>query len=589
MNYPKYIYILAFALLKFTLVSAQSTYFNRMIEYSKEHHFTPQIANVGSKLFTLTTVEDSVGPGCSVYLSGHDSSGVIKWTKRFSYQDQCWNTERTLNVKDSFLYFIIQITPVTGVSNVLNIYKVNVFGDIESKYEVQISDSVRIYNSKILEDGTFVNTGFRYVTKHIWFWFINRVDTNGNELFYKEYEWGGRNIGATVDRAPDGGYVMGGNSRGYNPDSLIQAMIIKTDSVGNIEWVRDFGDKWMDNKAYTTITKEGKIIATMQLNVEGDNSFPWDGLKKNRIMCLDMNGQVLWKKFIGKVDEIYPTNARYPEQLRDGNIVVYGGERDLYAGIVGYLHKFSPSTGDSIWSRNYRYLKNTWTDHYLRDVTELPNGNLALAGFFDPFGDTAVGTSANRMWILGVDSLGCLFPGCDTVCKKFKLKYTVTHDSGYRYHVEIKDPVVNSYALIYYDGYHGKLIGNSYKLNFDITFPEPDKYLMKFYGENKCIISTKADTVITVEEPLGINVGRKRSKIKIYPNPARGYIKVFLPHGTAVRPTYRLVSLAGRVIRSGSLPGDGRIALSDVSRGMYQLLLYDEEGILIERGKVMLE
>jgi len=466
MNYSKYIYILAFGLLNFTIVSAQSTYFNKMIEYNKKAHFIPTVQYCDSSLFYMNAVIDTSGPTSSIYLTKTDLNANIIWTKRFGSENEDFDFERCFSIKDSNLFFLYQKTTVgKGVSKELYIKKLDLDGNELNEYKIILKDSVRVYNSKILEDGTFVNTGFRYVNYYIWYWFINRVDTNGNELFYKEYEWGGRNKGATVDRAPDGGYVMGGHSRGYNVDSLTQAMIIKTDSVGNIEWVRDFGDKWMDTEAHTTITKEGKIIATMQLNLKGDDSFPWDGLIKNRIMGLDMDGRVLWKKFIGKVDEFVPTDARYPKQLSDGNIIVCGGERDLYGGIVGYLHKFSPATGDSIWTRNYRYLKSTWTDHYLRDVTELPNGNLALAGFFDPFGDMAVGTSANRLWILGVDSLGCLFPGCDTICKKFKLKYTLTHDSGYTYHVEIKDPVVNSYTLIYYAGYKGDLVGNSYKLS----------------------------------------------------------------------------------------------------------------------------
>jgi len=357
--------------------------------------------------------------------------------------------------------------------------------------------------------------------------------------------------------------------------------------VGNIEWIRDFGDKWIDYKAFSTVTDSGKIIASMILNLKGDNIWPWDGHHRNYIVCLNMEGDIVWDKYLGSSGRFTPNGTETVRQLKDGNIIFVGAEPDFYAGYIGYIHKMTPE-GDSIWSRYYRYLKNTWTDHYLRDFTELPNGNLALSGFFDPFGDTVLGTSANRMWILGVDSLGCLFRGCDAVCKKFKLEYTVTHDSGYTYHVEIKNPVVNSYALIY-NGNYSNLVGSSSKLNFGITFPAPGKYTIELYGENKCVISSRADTIITVKEPLGINTGRKRCKIKLYPNPASGYIKVSIPHGTAVHRTYRLISLVGRVVRSGLLQGDGQISLSGVSRGMYQLLLYDEEGILIEQGKVLLE
>lgn len=570
-------------------VQAQSVYFNKLIEYNKEPHFAPQVERMGNNIYSLCTVLDSSGVSSSVYLTKLDQNGNIVWTNLF-YNDSLWyNTERTLNISDSTIWLLIQNTPRSpAFSDSVMILEVSQDGTLLGQFQVGISDSVRVYHGVRLEDGTFICTGTRKASQYDWYWFINRIDTNGNELFYKEYPWVGKNIGYTVHPTPDGGYVMGGKTVGYNLDSLDQSTIIKTDSVGNIEWIRDYGDRWVDYKAFCTVTDSGKIIASMTQNIDGDDSWPWDGWHRNYVVCLDLQGNLLWDKYLGAPGRFWHNATETVKQMDDGNIMFIGSEQDFYAGILGYIHKMTPQ-GDSIYSRTYRYLEDTWAEHYLRDFTEMPNGDLVLTGFFDSFGlDTLLGTSSNRLWLLRVDSMGCLLPGCDTVCGPFDIKYRITHDSGYTYTVELLPPVVNSFTR--YREADSNIIGSSYDLVFSITFPDSGRYYLDFFGENICTNRAKGDTSINVEwKPTGRDEADQHRAIEMYPNPATHHFTLQWqggrPHGAIT-----LYDLQGKaVLRQSVRESATLLDVSALAPALYLAVVRDGSGTVMWRGKVMVE
>jgi uncharacterized protein YodC (DUF2158 family) len=101
------------------------------------------------------------------------------------------------------------------------------------------------------------------------------------------------------------------------------------------------------------------------------------------------------------------------KQLHDGNFLILGD--DYCNGCLcapaysGWAAKVERTTGSIIWNRNY------WTDTgnvaYLRDMVELPDGNMVFVG--SAFNDTLPAWHGGRdVWIFGTDSNGCILPGC---------------------------------------------------------------------------------------------------------------------------------------------------------------------------------
>jgi hypothetical protein len=89
-----------------------------------------------------------------------------------------------------------------------------------------------------------------------------------------------------------------------------------------------------------------------------------------------------------------------------GSILDYNFPKASY----GYLFKASPS-GDSLWMR--KYLPLGWTNDRARwmdlfQLQESPYGGLVTCGRVS---DDS--TSAIRGWVMHLDSMGCLVPGCD--------------------------------------------------------------------------------------------------------------------------------------------------------------------------------
>jgi hypothetical protein len=70
--------------------------------------------------------------------------------------------------------------------------------------------------------------------------------------------------------------------------------------------------------------------------------------------------------------------------------------------------KLSP-TGDSLWSRTYYARANT--DNYLFDMAKTTDGGFVSTGYVFP----EVAGETVDVWVLRLDSLGCVVSGCGAV------------------------------------------------------------------------------------------------------------------------------------------------------------------------------
>jgi hypothetical protein len=81
---------------------------------------------------------------------------------------------------------------------------------------------------------------------------------------------------------------------------------------------------------------------------------------------------------------------------------------------TGWFVKVS-NIGDSIWSRMYRGVPGTLglaNDNSISDFQLLPDGGIIGCGT-----STNIDTSyeSQQAWLIRLDSMGCLIPGCDTL------------------------------------------------------------------------------------------------------------------------------------------------------------------------------
>lgn len=233
-----------------------------------------------------------------------------------------------------------------------------------------------------------------------------KTDSLGNYLWHQLYGGYWSEHGTNIIQTPDNGYLLGGFYWEPGIDHSQDAMIIKTDSLGNEQWTKYYGNPDVnDAMAHVTMADDGNyLVAT----VYGDVIFG-PSLRTGRIYLakIDNNGNTIWEKEVG------PNRLnRYTKNLRklsDGFILTgFSKETDTatYQYTSGWMMKLDNNM-DSVWYRDYVHNVNDWENFFYDASPTSDNGYIAI-GQARP----DMGGSTNKMWVVKVDSMGCDTPGC---------------------------------------------------------------------------------------------------------------------------------------------------------------------------------
>ncbi|MEA2053704.1 MAG: hypothetical protein U9O96_01085 [Candidatus Thermoplasmatota archaeon] len=150
-----------------------------------------------------------------------------------------------------------------------------------------------------------------------------KTDEYGNEEWNKTF---GGTL-SSVQQTKDSGYVIGGSIRKWNrwlcythPD----IWMIKTDSMGNVEWERSFGTGRHEAGEYAQQTSDGGFIVVGEtyhvrsfVGYNGDDEFDiW-------LIKIDDNGNEEWIKKLGEKENYEYTSEVH--QTFDGAYIIVGG------------------------------------------------------------------------------------------------------------------------------------------------------------------------------------------------------------------------------------------------------------------------
>ena len=260
------------------------------------------------------------------------------------------------------------------------------------------------------DDNGFIITG--------WVWeseddfsdaLLMKTDSLGNYQWHQVYGEMLAERGQYVVETQDGGYLIGGLIWEPGVYHSLDAMVIKTDSLGNEEWTNYYGNPDVDDDmALVSMADDGNYLVT---TVYGE----WivsTSTRTGRIYLAKVNndGSTIWDKKIGP--RMYHCNVRNIRETNDGNIISTGFYYyDTISEFMldGWMYKFTQN-GDSIWMRNYYYYHDQYDINMLYDAYPTSDNGYITIGKARP----DQGGSTNKMWIIKVDSMGCDTPGCIT-------------------------------------------------------------------------------------------------------------------------------------------------------------------------------
>jgi hypothetical protein len=257
-----------------------------------------------------------------------------------------------------------------------------------------------------------------------------KIDSSGNKVFRKTYttDASKNHFGWSLKQTSDGGFLLLcfkkylGVCNGciFNND-LRETILIKTDANGNQQWTKTFPVwEWREiaNPGEDLVElPNGNFLIVGFREFYPQNTPPFNYFSRYNFWTISPTGELVDSISYGKH---FNAIAYRIVPVSDGNFLVAGHEIDTpnINGQTGLLLKVSPS-GQPLWKREYRVSPPESLIHdAFFDAVEMPDKGFVLCGrAYGPLEDS---TNQNA-WLIRVDSLGCLEPGCDTV-------FTAVHD-----------------------------------------------------------------------------------------------------------------------------------------------------------------
>lgn len=247
-------------------------------------------------------------------------------------------------------------------------------------------------------------------------WFNNQ-DSSATSTFVSTWGAGPGDFAYCVTPTSDGGYIVSGDDYSYGAGGS-DAIILKYDSKGVLEWSRTWGGTGSEQGTSVTQTTDGGFV------MAGLTTSYGSGGNDGYVAKFTSTGTLSWSRIWGGTSDDYSYEVT---ETTDGGVVVSGVSNSAsMGGFGGYdaiLLKYD-STGALSW-------KKAWggvNDEYGQGVTQTADGGYAMSGNtntwavgnYDPF--LAKLTSAGALsWSVTANGTG--FEDCFEVIQ--------TSDGGY--------------------------------------------------------------------------------------------------------------------------------------------------------------
>jgi len=261
-------------------------------------------------------------------------------------------------------------------------------------------------------DNGIVLTGYRFAPDQKGKLLLLKTDSLLNQVFMKTYSKSNldNHFGYGVIETPGKGFIVVG-SRSFNQYDR-QGTYLRVDSLGNQIWWKDIVPQGDEEFIvfHDIVRLENGAYLVLGIKQYFNPGFP--RYMVHLILSINEEGEVLWSKEYGS--DIYnDAGWRGLTLCLDGNYITGGTTRENQyipnRKAYGTIAKISPS-GEVLWERKY----SASTEGQLYDVfwRTIPTSDGGIIACGSTWGDSI---TKENSWIVKLDSLGCLEPGCDSI------------------------------------------------------------------------------------------------------------------------------------------------------------------------------
>lgn len=319
-------------------------------------------------------------------------SQPVTWYKTFGSWNECEQAKRVVQTFDSgYLSLTIQscTTPVY-----YNIFKLDNSGNLLWRKLLVDSTNKSIYEFQQTSDSGFIFSG--WCDNNPWGGLLIKTDKNGNIKWQKNYT----NLSYqtrfnTVKQTSDKGFICCGSYIDLINGGE-KAVVVKTDSLGNVQWERQYIDSLMNG--YADVIQDSLSNYYLTGGTYNMSNNICSVIKK-----LNSNGNVIWTKIYGQ-----NTGGRIIFQMKNKSIMVVGITTYSYnPGNIPVTTKLD-TAGNIKWSNYYPF--QLYDLYACKDIFD----NITFAGNVDT-------TNISTIRIKKIDSSGIL------------LKNKIVQFSGYKF------------------------------------------------------------------------------------------------------------------------------------------------------------
>ena len=281
------------------------------------------------------------------FLIKTDKDGNELWYKTFRRHDRkgsCWG-DSVIEVSDG-LVILATLGGYGGTEKCdVWLFKTDMNGN-ELWNRTYGGESANDNGDSLIQtkDGGFIITGytssFDIGGGDAW---LLKTDSEGNELWNKSYGGYSMDTGRDVIQTDDGGYMIAGR---YTPkyETWADVGLFKTDSSGNLEWIRHYGGTDQDSGYSVTMTDDAGYVISGVRHSGLPHFTGW-------LLKTDGNGNKLWDKVIGG------TYANDVIKSNDGNYVVAGLNGGVWLGKIEDFENNIPAKPTQAYDKNSFQLK----------------------------------------------------------------------------------------------------------------------------------------------------------------------------------------------------------------------------------------
>jgi hypothetical protein len=180
--------------------------------------------------------------------------------------------------------------------------------------------------------------------------------------FAKTFGGVGNDWGTSVQQTSDGGYIIAGTTSSFSADGGFvsvdlpessgpgggDAYVIKTDSSGNVSWVKIFGGASYFGSSAQQTADGGYIVSGVAYSISDGNYYVY-------LIKLNKSGTILWFNKYGVAD---PKMGYSVQQAGDGGYIVVGTTADLKNGNQDVYLVKTDASGTAQWNRTYGGAQN---------------------------------------------------------------------------------------------------------------------------------------------------------------------------------------------------------------------------------------